>query len=186
MTSTRGPAGVVYAHTVQSFIRSLVVEPGLQEGLRPVAERLGVRLDKPGEMSGPAFNELIEAVALARSPGLPREVALFETGRAMVASYGEGVVGKTLLLVSRMVGPRGTLARLPESYASADSVTQVTVTERGPRHVELRFNAASKGVIDYDRGIVSATLEPMVSGLEVAAMPLVDGALLRVTWAGER
>src|SRR4051812_20864720 len=68
------------------------------------------------------------------------EEAQFRLGELMIDGYRETFLGRAVLGMSRMLGPRRTLARSTQNFRSGNNYTESRVVERGPKHFELWFN----------------------------------------------
>ena len=55
--------------------------------------------------------------------------------------YAEGLVGRALLTVLRLFGPRRTMLRMAENYRTADNVTEVKSPELSPTAIDLEFSS---------------------------------------------
>ena len=91
------------------------------------------------------------------SPQKSEADALNDLGREQLRGYMEGLVGRALLMVVRLIGPRRTMLRMMENYRTADSVTEVRSTELSPTAIDLEFSS------DFDmptfiRGVLEETL----------------------------
>lgn len=146
--------GVIFSHSVKAFIDQVVVRRGLlDKDLRRELTALGIDLDKPKDIPLAPWLKALEITAARLQPGASRELALEEVGREMFRGFVNTVVGRALLLVMKLQGPRRTLHSIANSYKSADSVTKVTTREVSPTEFELTF-VGTGGVPTYKRGLL--------------------------------
>ncbi len=129
---------------------SSVVEGLLQHGLgglvSPALRRrlslIGLDVDRPLLPASPVklWVHCLWAIIEDVYPGLPPEQAFRALGARTTEGYGKTVMGRAMLVLARMLGPRRVMQRLPQLLASADNWSRPEVLERGPRHFELRLN----------------------------------------------
>jgi uncharacterized protein (TIGR02265 family) len=128
-----------------------VVEGLLHHGLGgQVSPRLEARLHLIGVDVGrpllPAYPvkvwmHCLWAIIEEVYPDLPPEQAFRTLGVRTTEGYGKTLVGRAVLVLARMLGPRHTLLRLPQLLASTDNWSRPEMLERGPCHFELRLNS---------------------------------------------
>lgn len=142
--------GVVFRHTVEAFVERLINRHKLFTS-RELQER---GFSPPRDTDLDAWVVLLRESARRLSPTLDEDAALERVGREVFQAYGEGLVGRGLFIVLRLLGPRRALLRMADSMATADNFTQVKPQDLGPRQVRLHFNH-SYGVTAYQRGLLS-------------------------------
>ncbi|MBS2029532.1 MAG: DUF2378 family protein [Deltaproteobacteria bacterium] len=175
---------IVFAHAIQGMLGRL--PPALLHGpLREDLRAAGLDLDKPF-LPGYPFPTFVAAVRLtaqAAFPELPREQALYQLGRRLVDGYWETLVGKALLAVLKLIGPRRALLRTEKNFRSANNYTECRFKELGPSEFEMWLNEAN-GEPSYTAGIVSGGLE--AAGARDAQVSVLakqdDGTLFHVKW----
>lgn len=170
--------GVVYRHTVEAFIGQLV----RRRNLMTDAELATFQAHPPRDLEVEQWVRFVRAVAARLSPGATDADALEEAGREMIRGYAAGLVGRSVFLVAKLMGPRRTLMRLPENYRTADNVMDATVTPRGDREVLVHFKSVF-GMPTYVRGVLSEMLKELgvQSRITFEVGPL--GVDYVVTWA---
>lgn len=131
---------VVFAQSVEGlFVKGLAKQmtPALREQLRAQ----GLDLDRPLAASYPAadFNRWVDTAARVLHPDLPHEQALREIGRSLIRGYGETLVGRALMSLLRMLGPRKAIERAEASWRSGTNFVEVRTELRGPSDVVLHF-----------------------------------------------
>lgn len=170
--------GVVYRHTVEAFLGQVA----RRRSLFTHDELIALHAAPPRDLDIERWVALVRAAAAKLRPGAAADEALEETGREMVRGYREGLVGRSVFLVARLVGPRGMLLRLPETYRTADDVMNLTATARGPREVLLHC-ASVFGIPTYVRGVLSETMTVMGVRHSVSFSMAADGSTdFVVTW----
>ena len=177
--------GVIYRHTVEAFTQQVLLRRGLLSlEFDRELKALGFDASRPKETSLPVWIAMLKACAARVSPGLPEVEGLEEVGREMLRGYVDGLVGKALFMVLRLIGPRRALLRMMENYRTADSLTTVKATEKGPTSIELEFNS-SFGVPTYIRGLLSESVIQMrAHEPKVEVLDLASGATrFTVSWA---
>ncbi|MBE4746929.1 DUF2378 family protein [Corallococcus sp. ZKHCc1 1396] len=174
----------VYVQVVEGLLQHGLrgqVSPRLKERLR----QAGVDLDRPllPLYPVPLWARCLNIIIEETQPGVPREEAFRRLARAHVEGYGATLLGRAVMSVMRLLGPRRVVQRLPEVLRGTDNYTEATVTELGPAHHELRINS----VIDapgYVEALFEAVLQvggahaPRVTKLREDA----DGTVYVLTW----
>ena len=176
--------GVIYRHTVEAFIERVVVRRGLLSlDFDRELKVLGVDASRPKEVSLEVWLAVLRAAARRLSPGKPEPEALEDVGRQMLRGFLDGVVGRGLFMVLRMLGPRRALLRMKENFSTSDSVTSITTREVSPTCIEMEF-ADAFAIPTYARGILSeAMLMLQVPKHTVEFTELPSGAtVFRVSW----
>jgi uncharacterized protein (TIGR02265 family) len=165
--------GVVFRHTVEAFIDRVILRRGLLSlEFDKELKALGLDVSRPVELSVTVWISVLRACARRLLPAGTEAEGLELVGREMLRGYLEGLVGKSLFMLLRMLGPRRALLRIMESYRTADNVTTIKATERAPNCVDLEFNNAFE-VPTYVRGLVLEAM-PMLGARE----PKVEFRLL--------
>ena len=153
--------GVVFRHTVEAFISRVILRRGLLSlEFDRELKALGLDVSRPVEVSVSTWIAVLRACAKRLNPTGTEAEGLELVGREMLRGYLDGLVGKSLFLLLRMVGTRRALLRMMESYRTADNVTTIKATERGPQCVDLEFNSAF-GIPSYVCGVLLEAM-PMV------------------------
>lgn len=73
-------------------------------------------------------------------PREPLEASAFKLGQAYMEGFRETMLGRAVLSLMRVLGPRRALARATQSFRSSNNYTETRLTELGPRHFELWLN----------------------------------------------
>ena len=151
--------GVIYRHTVEAFVERVVLRRGLLSlEFDRELKAIGVDPSRPKEVSLEVWLSLLRAAAKRLSPEKPLEDGLEDVGREMVRGYQDGLVGRGLFILLRLLGPRRALLRVKENFATADSVTSVNVLELSPTCIQFEFVSQFTTVPTYARGILLEAL----------------------------
>ncbi len=153
LPDARPAAGTVYRHTVEAMLTHVVQ----RHQVMTAQELREKRLDKPRDLSREDWAALVKEVARRKSSDGTLATGLEWAGREMMKGYAQGLVGRGVLMVARLLGPRRALLRLADSYSTADDMTKVYGSEKGERHVELLFNDIDQ-MPTYVRGTLSEAL----------------------------
>ncbi len=100
-----------------------------------------------------AWMEFVRITAEELFPGEPLEQGIWKLGDAYVEGFRETMLGRAVLSLLRVLGPRRTLARATQNFRAGNNFTETRLTERGPRHFELwmnnvgRYPAFTAGII---------------------------------------
>ncbi|MFL5354662.1 MAG: DUF2378 family protein [Archangium sp.] len=132
----------VLAQVVEGLLRHGVgerVTPRLRERLRQV----GLDLDRPLLPAYPVekWVHCLHVIVEELYPGLPREEAFRQLAAAHVEGYGQTLVGRALLRLLKLLGPRRTVRQMVQALRSSDNYTEVELTELGPGRYELWMNS---------------------------------------------
>ncbi|WP_370458977.1 DUF2378 family protein [Aggregicoccus sp. 17bor-14] len=164
---------LTYGSVVEGLLRH-----GLQgqvpPGLRARLQRIGVDVERPllPAYPLPVWLHCLWAIIEELYPGQPPEQAFRALGARTTEGYSHTLVGRAIGVLTRMLGPRRTVLRIPQLLASTDNWSRVEVLERGPCHFELWHNAAL-GTPGYLEGVLEALLreagakEPRARALEL-------------------
>ncbi len=133
---------VVLLHVVEGLLRHGVgtrVTPRLRERLKQV----GLDLDRP---LLPAYRvtqwvHCLQLIVEEVYPGLTREEAFRQLAVDHVEGYGRTPVGRALLRLLRLLGPKRTVSRMVQALRSSDNYTEARLTELGPCSYELWMNS---------------------------------------------
>lgn len=155
-SNVRSEAPVVFGNSVEALVR--VLGPALDGRVQQRFLAIGVDLFNPN----PAYPyELwLTTLNLAMEvlwPTLPRDEATFRMGRAIFESYGQTVMGKALLQLVKVLGPRRALERMSRNLRTTNNYSDTKLTEVGPNHFELWVNRVA--FPHYFRGLLEAGLE---------------------------
>jgi uncharacterized protein (TIGR02265 family) len=173
---------VVFGTSVEALVR--VLGPSLDASVRQRFRELGVDLDRPN----PAYPyaQWLDTLRLAMAikwPGMPLDEATFRMGRAIFESYGQTLMGKALLQLVKVLGPRRGLDRMTRNLRTTNNYSETRLTVVGPNQYQLWVNKAA--FPHYFRGVLVAGLE--FSGAKGLSVQLVraspeDGVVFDLSW----
>lgn len=171
--------GVIYRHTVEAFLERVVLRRQLLTSAVLRARGLWPARDLPLAQ----WVALLEEVAGLLAPAAPRDEALEQVGRELIRGYAETLVGRSVQLVARLLGPQRALLRLSDSFGTADSTSQVSARAEGPRQVRIEFGDDA-GTPTYLEGIFRQLLEALgVGTVRIARQREASGhTVFLVSW----
>lgn len=175
--------GVVFRHTVETLINHVLRAHGL---LTPDAEArlkaIGVDPAQVRDMPFSTWTKLLSTCAELGAPGLPPEDALLQLGRRWVDGYLETLMGKTMLMVARMLGPKKMLMKMADNWRTVNDFYVATCTARGDKQVEIQLNVG--GVVrPFNSGVILQMFEVIgIAGCKVDATDFGGGTRFSVTW----
>ena len=82
----------------------------------------------------------LKVVAEALYPQQPLEASMFQVGTHFLDGYRETFLGRAVLGMIRVLGPRRTLQRATQNFRSGNNYTETRVTELSPTCIELWMN----------------------------------------------
>ncbi|MDP3499072.1 MAG: DUF2378 family protein [Myxococcales bacterium] len=175
-------APVVFGNSVESLVR--VLGPALDEKVRQKFLALGIDLFKPN----PAYPYVlwVEALQLAMDllwPGVARDVATWRMGRAIFESYGQTVMGKALMALVKVLGPKRALDRMSRNLRTTNNYSETRLTEVGPNRYELWVNKVA--FPHYFRGLLEAGLEfggATEVKVELGSVSATEGVVFNLSW----
>lgn len=175
---------VVFSHTAESlFLRVLKgeVTPTLEAKLR----ELGFDLSKPllPAYPVPVWNQVLEATGRELYPNDPLEVAVRQLGERMISGYNLTLIGKAVIAMARLIGPRRAVLRTRQNWRSGNNYSEVEIAELTPTDFRLVMNESSVSRW-VSAGLLQAGLELTgARGLKVTVESFTDThATYRVTW----
>lgn len=132
----------VFVQVVEGLLRHGVgerVTPRLRERLRQV----GLDLDRPLLPAYPAAQwvHCLHIILEEVYPGLPREEGFRLLAEHHVEGFGQTLVGRAMMRLMRLLGPRRTVRQMVQALRSSDNYTEVRLEELGPGHWELWMNS---------------------------------------------
>ncbi|XXF79514.1 DUF2378 family protein [Myxococcaceae bacterium GXIMD 01537] len=87
-----------------------------------------------------AWMTCIRIAAEELYPGEPLDQATFKLGQAYIEGFRETMLGRAVLSLLRVLGPRRALGRATQNFRSSNNYTETRLTELGPRNFELWLN----------------------------------------------
>ena len=149
-------APVVFGSSVEALAR--VIGPKLTPELKAQFAALGFDLARP-DPAYPyeAWVKALELTLRELYPGESEERATYLLGRALFDSYGTTMIGRALMQMLKVLGPRRALHRMARNLRTTNNYSDTRLTEHGDRHAELWINKAR--FPEYFRGLISEGLE---------------------------
>lgn len=176
---------VVFDHTVEGlFFKAL--GPRMTPAVKDKLRAIGIDLDKKLVAAYP-FDTWMQALKIAAdliAPGEPDTISMFKVGEVMIAGYQQTVMGKALLGMMRVLGPKRVLGRAQHSFRSANNYTETKLTEIDERTFDLWVNhigtypTFTSGLLHA--GVTAAGAKN--AKVEVASFDGNSGATYRITW----
>lgn len=130
---------VIFSATFESLFR--VLAPEALTALLPTLRAEGI---DPHQLT-PAYPmttwvKVVRAMLPLFAPGASEDDALTQLGACIVDSYGEGLVGKALFGVLKVLGPRRPLDRTARNFRTTNNDAEATVTHLEGNTFELWMN----------------------------------------------
>lgn len=174
---------VVFEQTIEGlFVRGLGsrVTPPLKARLRDAGLDLDAKLlpAYPFEV----WMRTLEVTARGLFPELPVEQAMFRVGESFIDGYRETFLGRAVLGMIRVLGPRRTLLRATQNFRSGNNYTDTKITEVDPTTIDLWMNEVGPWPT-FTAGIIHAGM------VATGATPKIDirdhdghACTFRVSW----
>ena len=175
---------VVFQQAVEGLF-----EHGIPKRLTPAlvlrVRELGVDLDGKLDPAYPraTWNAVLAAVRTHAFGDLSEDEAYFQIGRSVVIGYSETLVGRALVGVARLMGPRRMLARMTRNLRSASNYNETRYVDAPDGSVEIWINEAQLHP-RYVAGLLYAAVEIAGGkGIEVALSDRdAQGCTYKVRW----
>lgn len=130
----------------------------------------------------PVFHEAVRVLGQRLFPGEPADAQTRRLGRAFMDGYGRTMVGRAMVGMMRVIGPRRTLERLSRQFRTGNNFSETRLKELGPGHSELWCNQVAFPA--WYEGIVARGLE--LTGAQDVTARLIrqdaDGATFEIRW----
>jgi uncharacterized protein (TIGR02265 family) len=172
---------LIFSQTIEGLFRAMAAE---REVLRPQLVALGVDPRAPLRPAYPlpVFLEVVGLFGARLLPGATPEAQACEVGRRFISGYGETMVGRAMLGMTRLIGPRRTLERLSRQFRTGNNFSETKLTEVGPQRFELWCNQVTSP--GWYRGLLLAGLEH--SGARAVEVTFVgsdtEGGRFHISW----
>lgn len=178
------PQRVVFAHAVEALFTRAFRQGEVTVRCRERLRRVGIDLDRPLLPCYPhaVWQAALEVAVVELFPALPRADGYRELGRRMVFGYEGTVIGRAIVTLARIAGPRRTLLRVQQNLRSATNYVDSRLVEHGPTDYTLWINSHVHPA--YHQGVFEAMLEIIGQrGHEVVAEKVdADGVTYRIRW----
>ncbi|MEW5739602.1 MAG: DUF2378 family protein [Myxococcota bacterium] len=175
---------VVFSHTIEGlFVQALGarVTPELKARLKSAGLNLDAKLlpAYPFEV----WMKVLELTCQALFPDLPTDQAMFRVGESFLDGYQHTFLGRAVLGMIRVLGPRRTLLRSTQNFRSGNNYTETKITEVDVNIIDLWMNEVGPWPT-FTAGIIHAALKA------AGAEPRIDildhdghACTYRVSWA---
>jgi len=173
----------VYEHTVEGlFYRALRarITPPLEEKLRT----LGIDLKgKPKSVPHKEWVQALHLVATELFDG-PVDTRFRKLGNSVMLHHEETVMGKAVITVMRLMGPKRVLNRINSTLRSGNNYIQATLAPTGPTSWEGSVNECN-GNPHYIAGVIEQGL--IISGAKEVKVDVSDfdghSAMFKLAWS---
>jgi uncharacterized protein (TIGR02265 family) len=165
------PEKLVHAQTVEAlFVRAF--ENRLTPACREALKRAGLDLDRKLERSYTLdqWKDFLRTAAAHVYGGVPAEAAYYSLGERFMDAWFGTFLGKALLGVAKLAGPRRVLQRAGNGFRAGNNFSEVNVVERGPNSVELTINDVLADHPTFAAGLLARAVE-LAGGWRVVAIP---------------
>ena len=114
----------------------------------------------------------------------PQKEAQFRLGELMIDGYKETFLGRAVLGMIRVLGPRRTLQRATQNFRSGNNYTESKVAEKTPTHLELWMNEVGP-FPEFTAGIIFAAMRAAGAADVTVEVIAYDGhaCTFKVAWA---
>jgi uncharacterized protein (TIGR02265 family) len=174
---------LVFNHTIEGlFVHALGDRIGPE--LKAALKAAGIDLDATLLPAYPfdVWMKALELTCQALYPDVPMSEAMHRVGESFLDGYQRTFLGRAVLGLIRVLGPRRTLLRATQSFRSGNNYTETKVTEVDANVVDLWMNEVGPWPT-FTAGIIHAALKA------AGAEPRVDvighdghACTFRVSW----
>jgi uncharacterized protein (TIGR02265 family) len=150
-------ANLVFHQTFEALSRAL--GDRLDAPLKAKLKEVGVDYDAPLLPAYPleVWAQAMTLGATALFPEIGADEQPYHLGRRFLDSYSETLVGKALLAMIRVLGPKRTLERMTRNLRSANNYTETELVPLPDGAFRLTFNRVL--VPAFYRGLVQRSVE---------------------------
>ena len=116
---------VVFGHSVEALLRTL--DESTRARLTPELTKLGFGAGKALQTaySLDTYIALLDLFAQSLFAGMERDAAFVEVGRTFMRGYSNTMMGRALMALMRVAGPRRALERITRNFRTANSFSEV-------------------------------------------------------------
>jgi uncharacterized protein (TIGR02265 family) len=176
--------GVVFRHTVETLIHNVLrthdlLTPDAQAQLRAI----GVEPSNVRDMPFSTWTKLLSCCAAIGAPGKPEDEALVELGRRWIDGYMNTFMGKSTLMIARLLGPRKMLMKMADNWRTVNDFYVAKSTAVNDRHVDIELNVG--GVVrHFNTGVIQRMFETIgITTCVVVTREVPAGTQFTVTWS---
>jgi uncharacterized protein (TIGR02265 family) len=149
---------LIFEQTIEAlFVRALGgrLTPECKVRLRQAGLDVDQKL-KPA-YSFQSWMTFIRIAAEELYPGVPLEESTFKLGEAHIEGFRETMLGRAVLSLLRVLGPKRTLTRATQNFRAGNNYTESRLVEQGPGRFELWMNEVGD-FPSFTAGIIHAGL----------------------------
>jgi uncharacterized protein (TIGR02265 family) len=180
------PEKLVHAQTVEAlFVRAFEnrLTPASREALKQVGLNLDRKLARTYTLE--QWKNFLRIAAAHVYGGVPAEAAYYSLGERFMDAWFSTFLGKALLGVAKLAGPRRMLLRAGHGFRAGNNFSEVRIMERGPASLELWMNNVLADQPTFAAGLLARAVE-LAGGWRVVAIPEgFDGtaATFHIRWS---
>ncbi|MFL5343690.1 MAG: DUF2378 family protein [Hyalangium sp.] len=175
---------LVFEQTIEAlFVRALSgrLTPECRARLRQAGLDVDQKI-KPA-YSFDAWMTFIRIAAEELHPGEPLPMATFKLGEIYVEGFRQTMLGRAVLSLLRVLGPRRTIARATQNFRAGNNYTETRITELGANQFDVWMNEVGP-FPEFTAGIMQAGMR-MTGVKELRIEPFgYDGhaCTYRISW----
>jgi uncharacterized protein (TIGR02265 family) len=165
------PEKLVHAQTVEAlFVRAF--ENRLTPACREALKKAGLDLDRKLERfyTLDQWKDFLRIAAAHVYGGVPAEAAYYSLGERFMDAWFGTFLGKALLGMARLAGPRRMLLRAATGFRAGTNFSELRIVERGPTSLELWMNDVVADHPTFAAGLLARAVE-LAGGWRVVAIP---------------
>ncbi len=176
---------LVFAHTVEAMFQNVLGDK-LTEKARARLKNAGLDLKwQQSAYPQTKYHEWVRIAAEEVYPELPIQSALEKLGIAMLEGYEKTLLGRAVIAMGRIFGPKKTLARMTQNFRSSNNYMETRMTELGTNTYDLWINETS-GCPGMFRGIMKGSMT--IAGakdvvVEMHPEPGSGACRYRISWS---
>lgn len=151
------PDKLIFAQTFEGLFRA--VSARLDERLSEALRQLGVDPNAELKPAYPlaVFLATVKLLGHELFPEAPEEERQYQLGCLFMDGYRQTMVGRAMVGMMRIIGPRRTLERLSRQFRTGNNFSETKVEDLGPNECRLWCNQVT--VPGWYRGLVTKGLE---------------------------
>jgi uncharacterized protein (TIGR02265 family) len=175
----------VFSQTFEGlYLRAL--GPEMNALCKRQLKEIGVDLEKP-LLPAYAFDVWMKSIAVAAQalfPELPQTEARNLLGQKLVGGYDQTMIGRAMLSMLKVLGPRRTLERAAHNFRTGNNFTVTRLSRISDRTMDLWMNEVGP-YPEFSQGIIQAGIVKSGAKEPVVEVTGYDGhgATYRVSWA---
>jgi uncharacterized protein (TIGR02265 family) len=176
---------LVFEQTIEAvFVRGL--HGRLSSACKARLRQAGLDLDLKLRPAYPfeSWMRFLRIAAEELYPGQTLEQGAWKLGEACIDGFQETMLGRAMLSLMRVLGPRRTLMRATQNFRAGNNYTEARIQELGPRDFELWRNEVGS-LPSFTAGIIHAGLRTAGATSIRIQMEGYDGhaCSYRISWS---